>query len=179
MEFFEKRPVRAVFMFIVKQRSGSLRRGVCMKVDDVPQDRGMMGDNKAVYEVCYAVGENGQYKLIPSAGWEPKNIANDQAWEVIHRQVEETLIKVNAGDLSTLAYHMVKNQMNVSLLAKYAAISRWRVQRHLKPAVFQKLDSAILKRYADVFGLSVEQLCAVPQRTNSGELENQKDLGTK
>ena len=149
-----------------------------MKVDDVPQDRGMMGDNEDVYEVCYAIGENGQYELIPSAGWEPKNIANEQAWEVIHKQVEDSLEKIEAGQLSPLAYHMAKNQMNVGLLSKYVGIGRWRVKRHLKPAVFKQLNPAVLKRYAEVFGLSVDQLCVVPDRVDTGRSMQQKDPET-
>ena len=150
-----------------------------MKVNDVPQDRGMMGDDESIYEVCYAVGENGRYELTPSAGWEPKNIANDQAWELIHQQVEETLEKVRAGKLSTLAYHMAKNQMNVSLLSKYVGFSRWRVWWHLRPAAFQKLTSALLKRYAEIFGLSVDQLCSAPHRLNTDESTHQKDPDTE
>ncbi len=29
-------------------------------------------------EICYAVDETGRYVLAPSAGWEPKNMANNQ-----------------------------------------------------------------------------------------------------
>jgi hypothetical protein len=150
-----------------------------MKIEDVPQDRGMMGDDEEIYEVCYAVGANGQYKLIPSAGWEPKNITNDQAWEVIHQQVEDTLRKVEAGQLSALAYHMVRNQMTVGLLAKYMSMRRWRVKRHLKPAIFQKLAPTILKQYADIFGLTIEQLVTVPNRIQSAASKGHKDIELK
>lgn len=144
-----------------------------MKVDQVPQDRGMMGDD--VHEVCYSVGEDGRYQLTPSIGWEPKNITNDQAWEVIRRQVEDTLKKIESGHLSPLAYHMVNNQMNLGLLSKYMGINRWRVRRHLKPAVFKKLKPAPLKKYADIFGLSVEQVCSVPRRHQPGEPQEQQE----
>ena len=132
-----------------------------MKVSEVPQDRGMI-DDKSVREICYAVAEDGRYVLAPSAGWEPKNIANDQAWDLIRRQVADTLAKIRAGKLSPLAYHMVRNQMNVGLLAKYARCSRWRVWRHLKPAGFRRLTPDLRRRYAAVFELSVDMLGTIP-----------------
>jgi len=52
-----------------------------MKIKEVPQERGTISDN--FHEVCYAVDDDGHYVLTDSAGWEPKNIANNQAWEVI------------------------------------------------------------------------------------------------
>lgn len=131
-----------------------------MKTSEVPQERGIMPEN--VYEVCYAVDEDGRYVLKSSAGWEPKNIVNDQAWEIIKAQVADVLAQIHAGRLSPLAFHMTKNQMNIGLLAKYVRLSRWRVRRHLKPHVFERLEPEVLDRYADVFEITVEQLLKVP-----------------
>jgi hypothetical protein len=133
-----------------------------MKIGDVPQDRGMITDNRR--EICYAVDENGNYVLAKSAGWEPKNVANSQAWDIIRDQVQETLKNIEAGILSPLAFHMVNNQMNVSLLAKYMQLSRWRVRRHLKPTVFNRLKPDTLKRYADIFEIDVSSLSQIPDR---------------
>ncbi|MDP2644732.1 MAG: hypothetical protein Q8P24_07315 [Desulfobacterales bacterium] len=131
-----------------------------MKISEVPQQRGIIPED--LHEVCYAVDESGQYVLAESVGWEPKNVTNDQAWQVIQAQVAEALGKIHAGRQSCLAFHMAINQMNVSLLAKYVRMNRWRVRRHLKPDVFQRLKSDILKQYAEVFGIAVEQLLKVP-----------------
>ena len=95
---------------------------------------------------------------MPSAGWEPKNIANSQAWEQISRQLQDIRQQVLAGELSPLAYHMVKNQMDVSLLAQYMELPRWRVKRHLKPKIFKKLKMKLLERYATLFRISPSQL---------------------
>ncbi len=121
---------------------------------DVPQDIGIAEGMK---EVVYAVDENGNYELVPSAGWAPKNIANDQAWEIISGQIEAVKKQIKAGELSPLAYHMVKNQMDESLLAQYVGLFKWKVKRHLKPEVFKKLKKPVLEKYAALFGLSVEQ----------------------
>ena len=102
--------------------------------------------------------------LTPTAGWEPKNIANLQAWEVIRDQLQETLAAIRAGRASALAFHMARNQMDVPLLAAYVGLPRWRVRRHLKPAVFARLKPALLERYAAVLEISVEELRTVPER---------------
>lgn len=131
-----------------------------MKLYEVPQDQGMIdGDRR---EVCYAVDRDGRYTLAPSAGWEPKNVANDQAWDLIREKVDATMAKIRSGKLSPLAYHMVRNQMNVGLLAKYVRYSRLRVWWHLRPKVFDRLTSEVLKPYADLFDLEVAALINVP-----------------
>lgn len=131
-----------------------------MEIDQVPQDQGMIdGDRR---EICYAVNEEGRYVLVQSAGWEPKNIVNDQAWDLIKAAVAAAAEKVRAGKLSPLAYHMARNQMNVGLLSQYVPYNRLRVWRHLRPKVFHRLTSEELKPYADLFDLSVAELKKVP-----------------
>jgi hypothetical protein len=117
-----------------------------------------------IHEVCYAVDEDGQYVLTASAGWEAKNIANNQAWEVIKQEIAKALKGIHSGKLSPLAFHMAKNQMSTGLLAQYSGFSRWRVKRHLKPSVFKRLNSAVLKRYSDVFEITVKQLQQFPEK---------------
>ena len=133
-----------------------------MKISDVPQDRGMI-DQENVAEVCYAVDDEGRYVLSPSAGWEPKNIANDQAWEVIRGQLVAVIAKINKGKLSPLAYHMVKNQMTPALLAKYAECSWWRVRRHLKPSGFKTMSIEMCRRYSELFEIPMEALGEIPK----------------
>ncbi len=133
-----------------------------MKIKEVPQERGMMPDN--IREVCYAVDDNGQYVLTASAGWEAKNITNSKAWEVIDQEIAKALEGIRAGKLSPLAFHMAKSQMNTGLLAQYVGFSRWRVKRHLKPAVFKRLNQTVIERYSDVFGITVKQLQQYPEK---------------
>ena len=135
-----------------------------MKIREVPQERGINPEN--IHEVCYAVDESGRYVLSDSAGWEPKNIVNDQAWEIIKAQVQTVSEQILAGKLSPLAFHMAKNQMNTGLLSRYVGFSRWRVKRHLRPAVFRRLEPDVLRRYADVFEITVEQLLKAPDNAN-------------
>jgi hypothetical protein len=140
-----------------------------MKVNDVPQDRGMI--TGSVSEICYAVDENGHYVLAPSAGWEPKNTANDQAWKLIRTEVADTLKKIRAGRRSPLAFHMANNQMSPGLLAKYAGCSRLRVWWHLRPSGFRRLTPGMLQRYADIFDIDAEALKTVPPADTEGSVK--------
>jgi hypothetical protein len=130
-----------------------------MKIDEVPQDYGMAGDMK---EVCYAVNEKGRYERVQSLGWEPKNIANTQAWHSIETEVAGTLKRIRSGDASPLAYHMVRNQMTIGMLAKYVKQCRWKVRRHLKPRGYAAMKPTTKQRYADLFEMKVDELDRVP-----------------
>jgi hypothetical protein len=140
-----------------------------MKKHEVPQDRGF---SDGVREIAYAVDENGRYVRVKTQGWDPKTVANDQAWEVIDAEVAEEIRLVRAGKRSPLAYHMARNLMDVGLLADYVGLPRWRVRRHLKPKVFRKLSGDLLKRYADVFDLSVDALREIPEPSPAPSREN-------
>ena len=130
-----------------------------MEKKDVPQDIGLAGDLR---EITYAVGEDGAYETVTSYGWRPKTVALAQAWEVILQDLEGIADRVRNGELSPLAWHMTRHQMNPGLLAKYVGMNRLRVRRHLKPRPFRRLKPTILARYADLFGISVESLQRLP-----------------
>lgn len=137
-----------------------------MKKWDVPQDDSI---SRGVKEVTYAVDENGRYVTVQSVGWEPKNIANDQAWDEIQQQVRSEIEAVQKGNRSPLAYHMTKNLMNPGLLASYMGISSWRVRQHLKPKGFDKLPPDMLERYAELFEITVSELKRIPESTTSDQ----------
>ena len=132
-----------------------------MKVDEVPQDKGMIGDYG--HEVCYAVGSNGKYTLSPSLGWEAKNVVNDQAWALIEEETRRAHGLVKSGELSPIAYYQARHQMDIGLLASYVGMAGWRVKRHRRPAVFRRLPERILRRYATVFGVSIAELKTIPE----------------
>jgi hypothetical protein len=130
-----------------------------MRRKDVPQDRGLFGEWK---EVSYAVDDDGRYVLVTSAGWEPANIANHLAWESIDAEVGAVLAKVRAGELSPLAYHMARHQMDPGLLAGYTGLFRWQVRRHMKPAAFRRISPALADRYAAIFRITTVELMEAP-----------------
>lgn len=146
-----------------------------MRKTEVPQDACLLEGQQAV---CYASDEAGRYVLTPSSGWEPANIANIQAWELIREQVDVVFAAVRDGRQSPLAYHMARHQMDPAMLASYVGIARWRVRRHLRPAVFARLKPALLKRYAALLQITPAELCSLPERPEvvvPGTGDNEKD----
>ncbi len=132
-----------------------------MKKSEVPQDGGMAGNMR---EIAYAVDENGHYVKVESLGWEPKIVALKQAWGVISQEVEDILEKIKAGKLSPLAFHMAKNQMSLGLLSDYMEIAKWRVKRHMKPKIFNRLKPDVIEKYASVFGITAKELKTIPNQ---------------
>jgi len=128
-----------------------------MKDKEVPQDNEGLLEGK-LREVCYAVDDNGNYVTVLSTGWMPKNAALKQAWADVNDKIEETKQNVSAGKLSPLAYYMEKNIMNLRLLSQYAGIPKWKVKRHLKPRVFQKLADETLGKYARALDITIDEL---------------------
>ena len=133
-----------------------------MKIEDVPQDQGMMSDERR--EVCYAIDGKGRYSLVPSHGWDPKNVANSQAWQQIHQRVSRVTAQVRAGRRSPLAYHMARHQMSLGLLASYARLSRLRVWLHLRPQGYRRLTPELRRRYAGIFAIEPAELDLVPEQ---------------
>ena len=109
-------------------------------------------------EPVYVLDDNGNYTTVRSVGWDPKNEVMQDAWDNINEKVKLAREKVLAGKVSPIAYYIEKNIMDVRLVASYMGIWRWKVKRHMKPSVFRKLDYNILEKYAEVFGVTVEQL---------------------
>jgi hypothetical protein len=131
-----------------------------MKEDQVPQDNANMLGGK-VRVLKYALDKEGNYTKVPTVGWEPENIVLSQAWEAVNENTESIRKKVLAGELSPLAYHMEKQMLNVKMLADYTGYFSFRVKCHLKPKNFKKLSPEQLKKYAEVFQITVEQFTTI------------------
>lgn len=129
-----------------------------MDINEVPQDPLEYKDRDKLKKLVYAVGKDGRYEGVGSVGWEAENAATRQAWQAIEDELAETERRVRSGELSPLVYFMQKKLMDVTLLAKYAGKWQWQVKRHFKPNVFSKLSQQMLQRYAEVLGITVEEL---------------------
>ena len=128
-----------------------------MKKEEVPQDNEDLLEGKFKV-IKYAVDDNGKYGTVGSVGWQPENTVLKQAWEKIHERVEQTVEKIKAGELSPLAYHMEKQIMDPTMLGQYMGLAKRKIKRHLSAKGFQRLDDATLKKYVDVFNISVDEL---------------------
>lgn len=129
-----------------------------MHINEVPQDPLHFKDRDKLKKLMYATDKDGRYTGVSSAGWEAENTATRQAWEEVEDELAETLKKVQAGELSPIAYFMQKNLMDIALLAKYTGKWQWQVKKHMKPGVFEKLSPAVLAVYARVFNISADEL---------------------
>lgn len=128
-----------------------------MKKDEVPQD----GDNLhhgTFKQLFYAVDQSGEYTPVTSVGWEPENVALDQAWEEVELRVRETRDKVLAGQLSPIAYYMERTLLDLPLLARKVGKFQWQVKRHMKPQVFSRMKRSLTERYATIFAISADVL---------------------
>ncbi len=133
-----------------------------MKQEQVPQDNiSTFASNK---KAMYAVDETGHYGIVASSGWEVEEAATKQALEELQRQAGEAYEAVAEGEMSPLYFHMYDRRMDLQVLSESTGMFKWRIRRHFKPAVFKRLSSGVLERYAEALGLSVETLCTLPSK---------------
>lgn len=129
-----------------------------MKKDAIPQDEESSLSKKDMKEVCYVVNDKGEYSTGLSTGWKAKSIALDVTMEQLEERIEEAKQSVLAGEKSPIVYFMEVCKMDWSILASYMGKSKWKIKRHAKPRVFKKLKPDVLKKYAEVFEVDVEQI---------------------
>lgn len=128
-----------------------------MEKENVPQHDSNLS-KKNLKELVYATDENGNYTTALSTGWEPKAIALSNAIDDIKERAEEARLKVQIGEISPICYYMELNKMDLTILAGYVGMWKWRVKRHFKPAIFAKLNDKVLQKYADAFEISIAEL---------------------
>jgi hypothetical protein len=127
-----------------------------MKKEEVPQDLSSLG--KITKEVCYATDDAGKYTTELSQGWDVKISALDAAWQDIGERVAAAKARVLRGEASPLLYFMELKLMDIKVLAGYTGFWQWQIKRHLQPAAFKKLSDRALRRYAEIFEISVADL---------------------
>jgi hypothetical protein len=127
---------------------------------NVPQHNiSTYADNK---KVMYALDTKGRYTVVPSSGWDVEEEATKQALGELERLANIAYSQVAAGTASPLYFHMYACRMDLQTLARSTGFFQWRIKRHFKPEIFNKLSSDILTRYGDTLGISIEKLCKLP-----------------
>lgn len=127
-----------------------------MEKKDIPQDPSKL--QNFTKEVCYAVDETGKYIADLSSGWEVKSSALEVAWNDIEARVFEAKLKMDSGQASPVMYLMELKLMDLPTISDYTGFWKWTIKKHFKPSVFGKLSDKKLKKYAEVFEVSVEEL---------------------
>ncbi len=122
-----------------------------MKVKEVPQDHSDKF-KKDFNVIEFAVDDDGKYKAVKSSGFEPKNVALEQAWEFEEEKMDKARQQYRNKKKSFIYYHMKKNMMNLSILAGYTGYSRFKVWRHCKYKNGENLTIEELENYRYAFG---------------------------
>nr|WP_315027258.1 hypothetical protein [uncultured Chryseobacterium sp.] len=128
-----------------------------MKKQDLPQDESNL-KSANMTEVLYVTDENDNYMTANSTGWDAKRAALDESMELIYERIEEAKQDVANNIVSPIVYFMELNKMDLGVLSSYVGMWQWRVKRHFKPKIFKTLSETVLKKYADAFGISVNEL---------------------
>ena len=81
-----------------------------------------------------------------------------QSWDAAEERLEQVRQLVMIGKASPVAYYMEKILMETPMLAAYMDRPKWQVKLHMKPSFFKRLKPGTLAKYAEVFGITVDQL---------------------
>jgi len=128
-----------------------------VKKQDLPQDESNL-QSANMTEVLYVTDENDNYTTANSIGWDAKKAALEESIALINERIEEARKNVANNIVSPIIYFMELNKMDIPVLAAYVDKWQWTVKRHAKPKIFKKLSDSTLKKYADAFGISVDEL---------------------
>lgn len=126
-----------------------------MKQSEVPQDKGHLKDFNEVY---YAIDDQGELSQTLSTGWEAKNLVQSETLKILDERTEQARQQVMEGKASPILYFMELKRMDWDILSNYVGIWKFFVKRHSKPTVFAKLKESTLKKYAEAFEISVDEL---------------------
>jgi hypothetical protein len=127
-----------------------------MKKQDIPQDES--GLKNFTKEVVYAVDDAGNYTAELSKGWEVKSTALNVAWTDIEQRIADAKQQVLKNEASPILYFLELRLMDMGIVSAYTGFWKWTIKQHLKPAVFKKLSENKLKKYAEAFNITVEEL---------------------
>lgn len=132
-----------------------------MNDKDVPQDDSTtyQGQKKLVY----AVDDSGNYHGVKSSGWEVESFATQMAVDDLQEQTQDALIQARQGEVSPLAYHMLRLRFDISSLSQTTGFFQWQIKRHLTPKIFNKLPESKLNTYCDVMKLTIAELNSLPE----------------
>lgn len=109
-------------------------------------------------ELFYSFDKDGNYDKRVRFHDDADKAFIEQFWDVQNERIEEARQKVLSGEKSPIYYYMEKTLRDPMTLSNQAAISLWRVKRHFKPNVFNRLSEKNLKKYAETFNITIEEL---------------------
>ncbi|MGE5423885.1 MAG: hypothetical protein ACM3N9_00895 [Syntrophothermus sp.] len=109
-------------------------------------------------ELSYHYQEGGLYEKKVGFHPEQDRVILQQAWDLFNERIEDAKNKVLRGEVSPVVYYMEKTLLDPMSLSMMSGIAIWRVKRHFKTKIFRKLKDKTLKKYAEAFNITVDQL---------------------
>ena len=101
------------------------------------------------------------YRYFDGKEWHEKWERSEEATRAVLTNHLEEMVPIRQqvldGQLSPLGYHIENKFLSIGMLSSYTGIPKRHIKKHLKPEKFNQLDDETLKKYADAFGLSVEE----------------------
>jgi hypothetical protein len=114
--------------------------------------------------ILYVEKEDGKYGPIQTGSYITRNFLDD--YELKRKHLEENLRnQIQEKEVSPIYYYMVLEDLTISELAARVKLRKAKVKKHLEYGSFSSIKSEILKQYADVFNVSVDDLILL---TNQG-----------
>jgi len=136
-----------------------------MKESSVPQDNSSTYANNK--KAIYATKDDGSISIIGSSGWEAEEEATKQALNELEEQAEDAYKEVQSGSMSPLYFHMYNARMDLVVLSQCVGRFQFNVKRDFNPKRFASLSDKALSRYADVMGITIEELKVLPNRDSN------------
>ncbi|HUI90733.1 MAG TPA: hypothetical protein VLX68_00660 [Chitinivibrionales bacterium] len=117
--------------------------------------------------LLYVEKADGSYGPLQTGAYLTKNYVDDFFQKRQNIETECTG-RLRKGDISPVVYYMLLYNMTPADIAMRVGISKGKVIKHQTPAGFAKAPVEVVKRYADVFGVSVANMfqLIVPKEKN-------------
>ncbi len=130
-----------------------------MTTKDVKQNQPMTHDTrwKKMAWTIYKVDDQGQYKTKVER-YDDHLIMTVPFADASQEKAEEVRQRVLKNESSPIEYFMYKRLLDPKALAQAMGMTEWRLKRHFKPGVFEKLDRNKLQEYAKIFNVQVDDL---------------------
>lgn len=104
--------------------------------------------------ILYVEKKDGSYGPLQTGSYITSEYLDD-FWAKKRALADEYLAKIRRGEASPIAYHMILEELAPAELAARVGISTRKVLRHLEPRHFGTMSIDLLKRYCEVFDVSL------------------------
>ena len=126
-----------------------------MRKLDIPQENNSTLDGQR--KVMYGTNESGEFQRVNYAS-SVEEFATITAVQEYEELQKECLEDIKNDIASPIKYFMYKNRMDLPTLCSGVGMFSFRVKRHLKMKHFNKLNDEILKKYSNLFDISLKEL---------------------